>query len=254
MKLTAARRAHVASAFVVGTLPPRAQAWVERRLRHDAELCFAVTGWQDHLARWVELLAPVEPRPEVWEALARRIVANAPQAASMPEPITVLNPIAPPLEPQPQKGSPAWVGTLAFWRASATLGLAASLALAVGLGVALQPPPAPTHTAVFTDGQGRPVWILEAELPEGRLGLRALAAAQPPPDRAYELWMLPADGTPVSLGLLPASGTAELQVSTGLAQRLLTAAGLAVSLEPAGGSPTGQPTGPVVYQAALART
>lgn len=250
MKLSPARRAHVASAYVVGTLPPRARTWVERRLRHDAALCFAVTGWQDHLARWVELLAPVEPRPEVWEALARRLVVA--------EPVTALRPVAPlpepKPEPQPQRGSQAWVGTLAFWRASATLALAASLALGVGLGLALQPPPAPTHTAVFSDGQGRPVWILEANLPEGRLGLRALAAAQPPPDRAYELWMLPAGGAPVSLGLLPASGTAELRVPAALGERLLTAAGLAVSVEPVGGSPTGQPTGPVVYQATLART
>jgi anti-sigma-K factor RskA len=147
-----------------------------------------------------------------------------------------------------------WVGSLSFWRAGAGVALAAALALAIGLGLALQPLPPSTHSAVFADGQGRPVWILEATLPEGRLGLRALAGAPPPPERAYELWMLPAGGAPVSLGLLPASGSAERHIPAALGARLLTAAGLAVSVEPAGGSPTGQPTGPVVYQAALVRT
>ena len=248
MKLTAPRRAHVASAYAVGTLPPRARAWVERRMRHDVALCFAITGWQDHLARWVELLAPVEPRTEVWEGLARRVAAAAP-APVVAEPPTIVaapRPVAPP---------PArWVGSSSFWRASAGLAFAAALALAIGLGLALRPPPPSTHSAVFADGQGRPVWILEATLPEGRLGLRALAGAQPPPERAYELWMLPAGGAPVSLGLLPASGSAERHIPAALGARLLTAAGLAVSVEPAGGSPTGQPTGPVVYQAALVRS
>ena len=255
MKLTAARRAHIASAYVVGTLAPRARGWVERRMRHDVALCFAITGWQDHLARWVELLAPVEPRPEVWEALARRVGAAASRTVdeSAAAPVVVPRPAVSPVplaaaEPEP------WFGSLSFWRGSAQFAFAAALALAIGLGLALQPAPPPTHTAVFADGQGRPVWILEARLPEGRLALRALAAAQPPPDRAYELWMLPAGGAPVSLGLLPASGTAELRLSAELGLRLQTAAGLAVSVEPAGGSPTGQPTGPVVYQAALART
>lgn len=262
MKLTAARRGHIASAYVVGTLPPRARDWVERRLRHDAALCFAVTAWQDHLARWVELLAPVEPRPEVWEALARDVAASArPQGRAASAPPWGAAPSAPPEalvlsapRPTTEPESAGWVGSLSFWRGSAQFTFAAALALAIGLGLALQPAPPPTHTAVFADGQGRPVWILEARLPEGRLALRALAAAQPPPERAYELWMLPAGGAPVSLGLLPTSGTAELTLSPELGLRLQTAAGLAVSVEPAGGSPTGQPTGPVVYQAALART
>lgn len=257
MRLTAPRRAHVASAYVVGTLPPRVRSWVERRMRHDAELCAAIVGWQDHLARWVDLLAPVEPRPEVWEALARDIAAPArPQgraAPVAPTPATVIADDQPTVL-APQHAPPRFVGSLAFWRTGASLALAACLALAIALGFALQPPPSPTHTAVFADAQGRPVWILEARLPEGGLALRAFAAAAPPPERAYELWMLPADGAPVSLGLLPAAGRHELALAPGLGARLVTAAGLAVSVEPAGGSPTGQPTGPVVFQAALTRT
>ena len=54
---------------------------------------------------------------------------------------------------------------------------------------------------------------------------------------------MPAHGAPRSLGLLPGgSGTVALR-----GQVLAGADTLAVTLEPAGGSPTGAPTGPIVY-------
>jgi len=248
MKLDAARRDHIAAAYAIGTLSAPARAWVERRLTRDATLCAAVVGWQDRLTRWVDLLAPVAPRDEVWLALERALAAPS-AAAPAPLPIASPPPVSAPAAPTAARGRPA-----AFWRRTTAFTAAAALALAVGLGVVLQPVPAPTHTAVFADAQGRPVWIVDARLPEGRLALRALPAAIPPPGKAYELWMLPAGGPPVSLGLLPATGQTEVALGPGQGSRLTTAAGIAVSLEPEGGSPTGLPTGPVVYQAVLVRT
>ena len=67
-----------------------------------------------------------------------------------------------------------------------------------------------------------------------------------------ELWLLPAGGLPpVSLGVLDATGS-QRRVFTAPAQGELQAGDmLAVSLEPAGGSPSGQPTGPVVSTGTL---
>lgn len=263
MRLTPERRAHLAGAYALGTLRGPARAWVERRLRHDAVLCAEITGWQEQLSRWVERLAPAAPRAEVWHALERRIVSSlamAAPASPAPSGAGTIDPDAPTViaPPRPRDdGPPAPLlrrDPLAFWRRTASVALAAALALAIGLGLLLMPAPAPTHTAVFADAQGRPVWIVDARLPEGAIGIRALPAAAPPPGKSYELWMLPAGGAPVSLGLLPASGAVDLVLGAERAHRLQTAAGIAVSLEPAGGSPTGQPTGPVVYQAVLART
>jgi anti-sigma-K factor RskA len=262
MRLTPERRAHLAGAYALGTLRGPARAWVERRLRHDAVLCAEVTGWQERLARWVERLAPAAPRAEVWHALERRIVGPvavaAPAAPTAPE-VRAVDPDAPTVVARPRtSAAPASSlrqrDPLAFWRRTASVALAAALALAIGLGLLLMPPPLPTHTAVFADARGRPVWIVDARLPEGVFAIRALPAAAPPPGKSYELWMLPAGGAPVSLGLLPASGAVELVLGAEQAYRMQTAAGIAVSLEPAGGSPTGQPTGPVVYQAVLTRT
>jgi len=61
--------------------------------------------------------------------------------------------------------------------------------------------------------------------------------------RALELWAVPASGAPRSLGLISATSATVLRRG-----RLLDgAAALAVSLEPTGGSPTGAPTGPILF-------
>jgi anti-sigma-K factor RskA len=65
------------------------------------------------------------------------------------------------------------------------------------------------------------------------------------------LWVIPADGTPRSLGMIEKAGTTEMAMSAELKAWLVDGATLAVSLEPAGGSPTGLPTGPVIASGKL---
>ena len=66
--------------------------------------------------------------------------------------------------------------------------------------------------------------------------------------RAYELWALPADGAaPVSLGLMPKSGRITLELNDAQRMALSRSRKIAISLEPPGGSPTGAPTGPVLF-------
>ena len=65
------------------------------------------------------------------------------------------------------------------------------------------------------------------------------------PAQSYELWLIPANGKPVSVAVL-GSLDARFELPPMHRGRLLPGAQLAVSTEPAGGSPTGQPTGPVI--------
>lgn len=66
-------------------------------------------------------------------------------------------------------------------------------------------------------------------------------AGQPAAEgQVHELWIIAPDAAPVSLGLL---ADAPLAVQYPVPPRGWT---LAVSIEPAGGSPTGAPTGPVI--------
>jgi anti-sigma-K factor RskA len=77
---------------------------------------------------------------------------------------------------------------------------------------------------------------------------RAVIAGQ---NQSYELWLLPAEGgPPVSLAVL-GSLDARFPVPSAQAERLRTGGKLAVSVEPAGGSPMGAPTGPVILVGAI---
>jgi anti-sigma-K factor RskA len=66
----------------------------------------------------------------------------------------------------------------------------------------------------------------------------------PPSDKSYQLWVVPADGAPISVGVFnPATGDRAhwmTKVPAGVAAKAF-----AVTLEPAGG--TSQPTGPKVF-------
>ena len=74
-----------------------------------------------------------------------------------------------------------------------------------------------------------------------------------PSDRELELWMLPGQGPPRSLGVIPSDGVRKVGLSAAPDAAFRGIDALAVSLEPRGGSPTGAPTGPVLYTGRLER-
>jgi anti-sigma-K factor RskA len=93
---------------------------------------------------------------------------------------------------------------------------------------------------------------LKVEAHADYLQVEPLTLAAVDADRSLELWAIPADGKPISLGVIPAGGKGKVELSEVQKALIGKPIALAVSLEPKGGSPTGQPTGPVLYQGALA--
>ena len=84
---------------------------------------------------------------------------------------------------------------------------------------------------------------------EPKLRIRVIGHPEMAAGTAWELWMLPGgDQKPVSLGLIGTEATQELAIPRALVPTINRAWGLAMSVEPSGGSPTGQPTGPVLYK------
>jgi anti-sigma-K factor RskA len=73
-------------------------------------------------------------------------------------------------------------------------------------------------------------------------------------DRSTQLWLIPAGKKPISVGVFASDATTVLPLSAELMSQLGPTAALAVSVEPMGGSPTGQPTGPVIAQGAISGT
>jgi anti-sigma-K factor RskA len=95
--------------------------------------------------------------------------------------------------------------------------------------------------------------VATAERGSRYLTVKAVAPVDLPSGRALELWMLPDGRAPVSMGLIPAAGIDRLALRSPVGVALQDIPALAVSVEPAGGSPTGAPTGPVIYTGRVER-
>lgn len=112
----------------------------------------------------------------------------------------------------------------------------------------------PTHVAVLLDKYQRPMMTADFDTAGGRLVLRLNLT--PPRDftaNVLEVWMVAPDGAQHSLGLFPSErpGTTTALVLPHDTAEALVKASLAVSLEPRGGSATGQPSGPVLFTGPL---
>jgi anti-sigma-K factor RskA len=131
------------------------------------------------------------------------------------------------------------------------------VALAVVLLAPRPETPIETLVVVLAGQDARPALVVSADRAKRTLTVKAIAPVQPVADRVLQLWALPEQGNPRSLGLIPATGAAlsvvrlDLPAPAGLALQNIPA--LAVSLEQQGGSPTGLPTGPVLYSGPIQR-
>jgi len=209
----------LAGEYVLGVLVEPEAREVAGALPTNTELRRAVAFWEEQLHPLAELAAAADPPSGTWEAIAARIT-----------------------RPVPRPAARNFWGNVALWRWS-TAGFAAAAA-SLALWIAVTPAPGPSFVAVLhPPQQDQAGWIATA----GRFGLvvRAVTTATPPSDRAFELWAIaPGAARPRSLGVIPANG--ELRLSPPPPD-LSDGATLAISVEPLGGSPTQQPTGPVVF-------
>ncbi len=222
MRYDAAQVEHLAAEYVLGTLQGPARRRFDRLITDRADVRFSVWRWERHLNGFASGLEPRKPPRRIWRNIRRHI-------------------------DQSQSAKTAfrtrWRG---FWLALPTAIAAAWLA------VAILPAPTAERMAVFADQNAEALWVLSADLDQGLIRTEAVNAPALSSNTSYELWVLPTEGPPQSLGLLPViAGSVETQISAQLVAALAGAGRLAISVEPAGGSPTGLPTGPVVYQASL---
>lgn len=203
---------------------------VDAQGREGSDPGFAETveAWR---ARLDPLLGPERaPPPQAWNGILAKLPANddAPVARDPARP----------------------------WRVAT---FAASAAAAVLLGLLVTRPGAPVPTAPAPQVAAAAPRMMMASLTpkegrgavsvtyDDRAGLMTVnPVGMDAGGKAPELWVIPADGKPRSLGVIPERSGAAMTLAP--ERRALLAGGvtLAVSLEPQGGSPTGQPTGPVV--------
>ena len=220
----------LAAEHVLGTLRGPARRRFEALLPAHPALRQAVAQWQERLVPLTLGLPEVAPPARVWSRIESRLFGVGFDAAG------------PAVAPA---GAAPWWQRLGVWRAASGLASAAVLVLAVMLAL---PPAAQAPIIVVLGANPEAAQALNASFvasvsADGRaLVLRPLNDLRLTPGRALELWAVPAQGGPRSLGLVQASGATTLL----RAQLLRDTAAFAVSLEPSGGSPTGAPTGPIV--------
>jgi anti-sigma-K factor RskA len=217
----------VAAEYVLGVLGAEERREVERRLMHEPALAAEVAFWEERLGGLADAVAPVSPPQHTWAQIEAAIAS-----------------------PQAARPASLWQD-LAFWRgfgiASATLA-AASIAALVYIG--LVPATRAPLMATLAGSSGQPN-VVAAVTGNDLLVVPAALLTNDP--RAVELWLILPNQRPHSLGLIHPGQAMRLTIPPDLAGRLTADAALAISLEPPGGSPTGQPTGPVIASGKLTR-
>jgi anti-sigma-K factor RskA len=223
----------LAAEYVLGVLDAAETASVEELAGREDAVVVAIEEWQNRLAPLALLAAPVPPPDTLWPRIAASIGGFEAPAESV-----VAFPTRAPAS--------AW-NSVGLWRAATAAALALAAVLAA-LAFLPRPAPAPQLAAALAPASApAPVFLAETQ-PDGSILVRPLTHVDVTSGRDLELWALPQGATaPVSLGVLPAIGK---HVP---AQYAAAATQLLVTLEPQGGSPTGKPTGPLLYAGTLAR-
>ena len=230
-------RSKLAAEYVLGTMSAHARRRFEIKMKENPALRRAVADWEKRLTPLALALPEVEPPSRVWQAIESRIRPG-------------------------NRARPGLWKSLSFWRLSS---IASGLvALVLLLLIAVPRPGAPPTdgtrmVVVMNDLKTRnPAMTVswDPSKPGKRvMRIRVIGHAEMAPGTAWELWMLPGkDQKPVSLGLITTHDAQTVIVPEPLAAKLDQAQGLAMSVEPAGGSPTGLPTGPVLYAGPLVET
>lgn len=204
----------LAGEYVLGLMDAGPRRAFERRMEDEPALRARVRAWQERLALLADEVAPVAPPPRVKAAVESRLFAPARRARW------------------------SWTRFLG--------GAVTAAALAIAILFWSEPPaPEPALTAEIVAEDRSLVLSARFEPARERLVIRRIAGA-PAEGRVHELWLI-AEGAaaPVTLGVLPEDGSVELDLPATLAQAIAGST-LAVSDEPPGGSPTGQPTGAVL--------
>ena len=218
---TPALRRALAADYAIGLMSTAARRRFEQLLLDDAALRTELSRWQESLASLTDVI-PQQPVPEhVWQGITARI---EPQVLHVPE-------------------------KRPFWNWLRVSVAACSIVVLVFLGSLYNRDDA-RYRATLLTADAQPALKVEAHA--DYLQVEPLTLAPVDANRSLELWAIPADGKPISLGVIPAGGKGKVELSEAQQALIGKPIALAVSLEPKGGSPTGQPTGPVLYQGALA--
>lgn len=221
--------------YVLGVLDADTRAEVAREMLVSDEAATAVALWQRRLIPLADSVTEVAPAPYVWARIRDALQLDAPIRARAPGRLW--------------NNLPLW-----HW-----LGIGASAIAVVLLVVMALPrtPPIPIAATVaymaatIQQDNGSTGWTATVDPQHARMVVVPATPVAFAQGRAAELWLIPAGGKPISVGMIARNRPTSFTLDPALVARLGPTATLAVSVEPTGGSPTGQPTGPVIAKGAI---
>lgn len=235
----------LAAEYVLGTLTGGARRRFAAWMLEDAALRRTVAQWETRLTPMTAAVREVAPPKTLWPAIAAQIGPKATETFS-------------------------WWSSLTFWRG---FGLTASgVAAALALFIGVRPPQIvervqiverevvkpvrvsdganpwqPSYVATLTDASGKTMMMVYIGRKSDELWIK-YEGDNVPEDASLELWGMDETGQPKSLGLVRAKGKNVMKLPVIADKSIAQYKALAVSMEPPGGSKTGQPTGPVMFK------
>lgn len=210
--------------YALGLLSPEETRAFEARMAVDPAFRARAILWTEDLAGLADAIPPVAPPPRIDAALRARLFPEEKQS---------------------------WLRRLGLFPAMIGGLVAALLVLWANNSGILLPDPGtgPAYAARIAADDGS--LVVEAVIaPDSNMVTVTRIAGTAPEGRVLELWLIAPEAAPVSLGVLPESATADLTLAATLTTSV-PGATLALSEEPPGGSPTGQPTGAVLALGAV---
>lgn len=226
----------LAAEFVLGTLSRAERAEAEAKLESDPAFGKAVAVWERRLGPLAEVVAPVQPPPGLYSKIRAQIGLSQHVVS---------------LKAREQ----ALVRRASRWRtaAGAMTALAASLAGVVGWQEYERRQMPTQYVAVLQATDALPAFLLTVDT---KTNMFVISAMQKPAEaeKSYQLWLVHDDmPQPKSLGVFDDSEMDVRPMAGGKMHDMMMDGTYAVSVEPKGGSPTGKPTGPVVFSGKLVK-
>ncbi len=235
--------------YVLGVLRGDERQAFETELARDAALRAEVAAWEQRLLPLALAVTEAEPPQAIWTRIEAELaspIARSPIAPAARSPM-----------PVPRQSRFNLWRSLSFWRGFALIAAAAAIILAILRPQAV--PPAPnlvallqaTPQAASVSPAVSPVAFTLALRPNGALNVTPVSPRQPPAGQVWELWAIAPNAKPVAVGVMQVSRVTRFSSGRLPASLRKPHILFAVSVEPPGGSPTGQPTGPVVFTGPL---
>ena len=217
--LSPEERDALAGELALGLLDSEDRAQALRLCLSDPTFAASVAAWRERFEPLHDGFAE-SPATDLWPAIQRRLAG---------------------FDDNPLRR------TLARWRAGAIASGALAASLAAFVILRPLPPPvqivrAPEQAAIAQLGDERAAALLAANYDPAAGVLRIRALRMPASALAPELWVIPDDGVPRSLGLVAAGGVSKLAVAPQTQALLRDGATLAITLEPRDGAPHQAPS------------